>query len=259
MTPPPAAYHLQNLRFAYPASTPIFPNLSLTIPSAAVTAILGPNGCGKTTLLLLLLGYLRPLAGSLSLFGQPLTPTPSRLPHPHIGFVPQTESMPFDFSLLDYVLLGRAPAIGPFRLPRPADLSAARAALAHTGLLPLAPRPVSQLSGGERQLAAISRVLLQHPRVILLDEPTAHLDPANRNRIQRLMTRLAHQNHLPILFSSHDPALAATADHAILLAPGHLLASGPAPSVLTTHNLSALYHLPIPVLTTPNGRLLIQS
>ena len=257
MTAAPA-YSVSGLRFAYPGAAPVLDGLSLAVRDAAVTAVLGPNGCGKTPLLHLLLGFLPPAAGTLSLFGRPLAALAPRDRAALVGLVPQAEAMPFGFTLLEYVLLGRTPAMSPLALPRDPDFALARAALARTGLSALADRPVAALSGGERQLAAIARVLLQKPRVLLLDEPTAHLDPANRLLVRRLLSSLARDDRLAVLFTTHDPALAASADDAILLARGRLLAAGPAASVLSADRLSALYGVPVAAFPGPDGRLVVQ-
>lgn len=247
MTTP--AVSLRDLAFRYaPASPLVLRGLTLDLPSTGVTALLGPNGCGKTTLLRLLLGLLSPTSGDVSLFGRPAASYTRRLRAQTVGWVPQTEHIPFDFSLLDYVLLGRAPYLRPLQIPGPPDVDVARAALDQVGLLSRAASPVTRLSGGEQQLAMVARALAQQPRLLLLDEPTSHLDLANRRAVRSVLLSLAENGH-SLVFTTHDPQLAAsTATHLVLLRDGALLRDGPLPDVFTSRNLSAAYRIPVTVI-----------
>ncbi len=230
--------------------------LSLAVPAGAVTAILGPNGSGKTTLLRLLLGILRPQAGEIYLAGRPLGSYSRRERGRLIGLVPQEEHIPFDFSVLEYVVLGRAPYLRPLQLPGEADRQAALDALRIVGLADLADRPLPTLSGGERQLAAVARALAQQPRVLLLDEPTAHLDLGNQNRLLTIIGELA-AGGTALVLTTHDPNLAAVlADHTLLMRRGRALAAGPPAETLTAGLLSATYDAPVQVLRA-NGRQVI--
>ena len=249
---PGPALAAADLTFAYaPDLPPVLRSLALDIPSAVPTALLGANGSGKTTLLRLLLGLRVPSAGTITLFGRPLAAYSRRHRATLLGLVPQSETVPFDFPLLDYVLLGRAPHLSPLALPGPDDLAAARAALAATGLSHLADRPVTRLSGGELQLATLARALAQAPALLLLDEPTAHLDLANRRAVQDVLARLAAAG-TTLVFTTHDPALAlALARHVLLLKDGALLAAGPAPDLLTSDLLTRTFSIPVSVTSTP--------
>lgn len=241
-----AALEARRLAFRYPGtSRDIFSALDLAIPEGRTTALLGANGCGKTTLLRLFLGIETPTAGELLLAGRDLRRWPRRERARQIGWVPQTEHVPFDFAVLDYVLLGRAPHLAPLAQPGPGDVAAARDALARVGLSALAARPVTRLSGGELQLASIARVLAQAPRVLLLDEPTSHLDLANRRAVQDVLAALARQG-ATLVFTTHDPQLAAdSASRAVLMRSGQVLAAGPVAEVFTSANLSATYGIPV--------------
>jgi iron complex transport system ATP-binding protein len=249
---------LNDLGFSYngPASK-VLRGLTLEVPAGSVTAILGPNGSGKTTLIYLLMGILAPQSGSIRLEGRPreeyTRPALSRL----MGLVPQEERIPFDLSVMEYVLLGRAPHLGTWAMPSARDEGEARASLEATGLLPLQGRGVNSLSGGERQMATVARALTQGPRILLLDEPTAHLDLSNRGRILGLMRELAHGG-VTVLFTTHDPNAASTvADYVILLREGEALAAGPADEVLTATNLSATYGIPVEVARVGNRAVIV--
>jgi len=151
---------LKEIHFRYHLDTPnVLTNLSLDIPSGKITAILGPNGTGKTTLLHILLGLLKPFQGEVAIAGKPHREYSRQELSQLIGLVPQLESIPFNFSVLEYVLLGRSPYLKPFQLPGKEDLRITEEALESAGIYHLMNKPVTELSGGERQLVQISRVL----------------------------------------------------------------------------------------------------
>ena len=254
----PPILSLSGIGFAYARDRPpALCDVSLDVPAGARVAILGPNGSGKTTLLHVLLGLLPPGAGTLLVDGKPPSAYSRRALSRIIGLVPQNEHIPFDFTLLDYVLLGRAPYLGPLELPGAADLDVAREALGAVGLRSHRHRPVTALSGGERQLAMIARALAQAPRILLLDEPTAHLDLANCRAVQQVLGKLASQG-VTVVFSTHDPHVAAgMADRAVLLRAGRLLAAGPLAAVFTPERLSATYGIAVQVVSCGPHRLVI--
>jgi len=170
-----------DLTFKYPfAARPVMEHFSLGIDHGTVTAILGPNGAGKTTLLHLALGWLKPQNGNIELDGRPLTGYSRRELGQWMGLVPQKEYIQFEFSLLEYVLLGRAPHLPPLAMPEEGDYQVASDALERVGLEALQERSILSLSGGERQLVLLARALAQKPRLLLLDEPTSHLDLSNK-------------------------------------------------------------------------------
>ncbi|MCJ7736678.1 MAG: ABC transporter ATP-binding protein, partial [Anaerolineae bacterium] len=222
-------------------------SLSLEIPEASAATILGRNGSGKTTLLFVLLGMLPPHKGTILFDGK------SRGEHQACGtscltgLVPQEEHIPFEFSVREYVLLGRAPHLGILQTPDAQDYHIAQHAIETTGLGPCADRPVSSLSGGERQLATIARAVAQRPRVLLLDEPTSHLDLNNTQCVLGLVRRLADDG-VTVVLTTHDPNTAvAVADFAVLLRQGATVAAGSAAEVMTSYNLSATYGIPVDV------------
>ena len=245
---------LTGLCFSYDGpGHPVLQDLSLEIPQGAVTALLGPNGSGKTTLLSIILGVLSPQAGTILIDSKHRDEYTHRALSQLMGLVPQDECFPFGFSVRDYVLLGRAPHLGLLQRPGRADLQAAQEALETSGLTTLADRPVVSLSGGERQLATVARALAQQPRILLLDEPTSHLDLANKSRILNLIRALARRG-VTIVLTTHDPnAAAGVADHVVLMRQGQTIAAGHPQAVLNQENLSATYGLPVQV-TYVNGR-----
>jgi iron complex transport system ATP-binding protein len=255
-----AILSVSGLSFSYNgARRAVLRDLSLEIPATATTAILGPNGSGKTTLLRLLLGFLRPREGTVLLAGLPLDRYSRRERGQLIGLVPQDEHIPFDFSVLEYVLLGRAPYLGPLQMPGEADHREAREALHVAGLVHLQERPLPNLSGGERQLAVVARALAQKPRILLLDEPTAHLDLGNRGRLLAILQDLATKG-TTIVLTTHDPNLASSvAEFTVLMRQGEILDVGRPEIVLTSEKLSTTYDVPVQVLEIDKRRIILLS
>lgn len=234
---------VRELSFGY-GSGRVLERVSFTA-SRGVTALLGPNGAGKTTLLRILLGLLQPQEGEVSLLGKPLLSYLRRQLSQIIGFVPQNEQITFDLSVREYVLLGRAPYVPMLELPGPADFKIVSEVLEMLGLRDFGDRPISSLSGGERQLVIMARALAQRPQILLLDEPTAHLDLANQARVLRVISSLAAQG-LSVLFTTHDPNLALfVSDYTVLLRRGAGCLAGPSSALLTAEHLSSLYGVPI--------------
>jgi len=244
-----AAVSLSHVSYRYPdADRDALSDISLQLPTGAVTAILGPNGSGKTTLLRVLLGVLPLQAGVASIDGRPLGSLSRQERGRWGGLVPQDEHVPFDYSVFEYVLLGRAPYLGPLEMPGDADQRIARQALQTVGLDGLRDRPIPHLSAGERQLATVARALAQQPRLLLLDEPAAHLDLSNRGRLLEIVQALASSS-VTVVLTTHDPNLAAVAaEFVVLMRQGRILHSGPAKPLLTADRLAETYGVPVRVL-----------
>lgn len=251
---------VRDLSFSYNGGRQdVLRRLSLEIPAGAVTAILGPNGSGKTTLLRILLGVLKPQAGVVRVNGRPQSEYSPRERSQLVGLVPQDEHIPFDFSVLEYVLLGRAPYLSPLSMPGPEDYAVAAQSVHTVGLDSLLHRPLPNLSGGERQLAAVARALAQQPKLLLLDEPTAHLDLSNQGRLLTIMRDLAAGGVTQVL-TTHDPNLASSvAEYALLMRQGQVLHSGPTADMLTSERLSETYQAPVQVCQVDGRRLILLS
>lgn len=251
-----AILSVKDLTFTYSgSSSAAVKGVSFNIEPGTVTAILGPNGAGKTTLLHLLLGIQLPLSGSILLDEQPLRSYSRRNLSRLLGLVPQSEYVPFEYSVIEYVTLGRAPYLGPLELPGEADVDIARGALESASISHLENRPIPALSGGELQLVLLARALCQQPRILLLDEPTSHLDLSNRNITLRILDQL-RASGTTIIFSTHDPEAAALiADDLVLMRSGQVLDTGDLDSIFTSEKLSRTYGTPVEVIRVEDLRI----
>ena len=248
-----AAIRFEGVGFAY-GQRRVLEGIEIEVSEGSVTAILGPNGVGKTTLLFLALGWLRPSEGQVVVNGQPLRSYSRRQMGQMMGLVPQTEHIPFEYSVVEYVLLGRAPHLEPLETPGPDDVDRALAALSRVGLQGFEDRRITSLSGGERELALVARALAQEPRMLLLDEPTSHLDLKNKRRMVEVIGDLASSG-VTVLFTTHEPDLAAAlATDLVLLHGGSVLRAGPVAETLTGENLSETYGVSVRVVEADGRR-----
>lgn len=231
---------------------PVLEDLCLAARSGEILALIGPNGAGKTTLLRAMARLLRLLRGRVLLADEDLWRTAPRDVARQLALAPQTDGTHWPLTVEQAVALGRAPHRG-WLLPLSADDRAViEQALQQTGLISLRERRVTELSGGEQRRVILARALAQEPRILLLDEPTAHLDLKYQTEILELATRLAHQDGLAVVITLHDLNLAALhADRLALLSEGQLLALGNPAEVLTPERLTSVYGVPVAVTRHP--------
>jgi iron complex transport system ATP-binding protein len=223
--------------------------VSLSVASGSLTGLLGPNGCGKTTLLRLLSGVERPGSGAVTLDGRDLTGFGRRALARRIAVVPQETHPAFDYSVLDMVLMGRHPHLGAFEFEGPADLRVAQEALEATNTWHLADRPFSALSGGEKQRVVIASALAQAGDVLLLDEPTASLDLGAQLDVAALLLKLHRDREVTMVMATHDLNFAASVcDTLVLMKAGRILAHGPTSTVMTAAHVRELYGVEVEVL-----------
>lgn len=215
--------------------------LDLEIAAGEVLCLLGPNGCGKTTLFRTVLGLLPPLAGQVLVQGQPVQAWPRAQFARCVGYVPQAQAGVFSFAVLDMVLMGRAARLPTFARPGANDRAVALQCLERLGMAHLAQRSYTELSGGERQLVLIARALAQEPALLVMDEPTASLDFGNQIRVLEQIATLRAQG-MAVLMSTHQPEHALrAADRIALLGQGRLLAVGAPRATATSAALAGLY------------------
>jgi ABC-type cobalamin/Fe3+-siderophores transport system ATPase subunit len=243
---------VESLAFGYPQRT-VGRDVSFTLEAGEVMCVLGPNGSGKTTLLRTLLGLLPLREGKISFNGENLQSLPRRHVARIAGYVPQAHSPYFAYSVRDMVLMGRSAHLGTFSMPAAHDREVAARVLESLGISPLADRPVTEISAGERQLALIARALAQEPRLLVMDEPTASLDFGNQVRVLERIAALAGDG-ISILFSTHAPDHAfLAAQRALLLAEGRVLALGTPREVIRADTLERLYHVAVQVVPVEGG------
>jgi iron complex transport system ATP-binding protein len=242
-----ATYHYDSTK------TSGFQNINFILEDGEVMSILGPNGCGKTTLLKCLNNLVKLQQGSVSLNGQNISHLPRAEVARSIGYVPQLHQPAFPFTVLDAVLVGRAPHLGLLESPGMEDISVAEEALEAMGIFQLKDKAYTQISGGERQLVMFSRVLAQKPALLLLDEPTSHLDFGNQIRVLRIIQKLASTG-LPIIMTSHFP------DHAFLVSSkvalmqkGEFIDIGSPEKVITEVSLEKVYNIKVKVIDVDSG------
>lgn len=216
--------------------------VGLALETGEFVGLIGPNGCGKSTLLRVLTHVLPPRRGTVRLDGQEIGRWPVAERARRLAFVPQQEPASFDFTVREVVLMGRHPHRGRFRGETAADYALVARALADADILPLAERPVTQLSGGEHRRVLLARALAQQTPLLLLDEPTAHLDITHQVELLTLLQRLTRERSVGALAALHDlDQAAAFCDRLALLCAGRVLAVGPPEAVLTAENLRTAY------------------
>ena len=227
--------------------------LSFDVRAGECWVVLGPNGAGKTTLLATLAGLRAPAAGTIALGSDALPALPARARARRLGLLPQDTIDAFPATALEIALAGRHPHVPRWRPEGAADVAAARAALAAVGMADAAARDVQTLSGGERRRVALAMLVAQDPDVMLLDEPTSHLDVAHEVRTLELVAQHARDGRRAVVMALHDLTLAARhATHAILLADGQA-ATGPARELLTAERLTALFGQALVAVPGPHG------
>jgi iron complex transport system ATP-binding protein len=257
VTAPDPLLRIEDVSFDYrrgPQQAPVLSGVSVDVPPRSIVALLGPNGSGKTTLIRLMAGVLAPKAGIVRLGDRPVAHFPRRELARRVAVVPQETRAPFDFTVLEIVLMGRYPHLGPFELEGSADVAAARDALAATGTAHLEARHFDTLSGGEKQRVVIASALAQASDMLLLDEPTASLDLRYQIEVVALLRALNAERGTTIVLSTHDLNLAAAlCDRVVLLKQGGVLAQGGLRDTLTAGNIRALYEVDADVQFHPRA------
>ena len=234
MTPP--ALEARDVTFGY-GPRPVLQDVTVRVARGELVGLIGPNGAGKSTLVRVLAGLVAAPRGQVSLDGVPLAARSHRDRARAIAWVPQDPHLEFPFTVLEVVLMGRAPYLSGLGFAGPHDVHRARQALAALGLADIDDRRLDALSGGERQRVFLARALVQEPAILLLDEPTTHLDLRHQAAILDVVRRRVRDDGLAALTVLHDLNLAAvTCDRLILLAGGRVVVDGPVSAVLTaTH------------------------
>jgi len=255
-SPDTPSLRVQGLRVAYDDRV-VIDGLDLDIPPGQITAIVGPNACGKSTLLRTLARLLTPRAGGVYLDGKSIHSLPTRQVAQRLGILPQAPVAPEGMTVADLVSRGRAPHQNWWRQWSTSDEGAVQAALVATELTDLADRRVDELSGGQRQRAWIAMAVAQGTPVLLLDEPTTYLDLAHQIDVLDLVVDLNRDEGRTVVMVLHDlPQACRYADHVIAMRAGRIVASGRPSEVITEELVDAVFGVrcqitPDPVSGTP--------
>jgi iron complex transport system ATP-binding protein len=231
---------------------PIVSDLSVAIPDGRITVIIGPNACGKSTLLRALGRLLKPRAGSVLLDGHEIAQLPTREVAKRLGLLPQTPIAPEGILVSDLVARGRTPHQTAFQQWSAADETAVLDALEATETLALADRRIDELSGGQRQRVWIAMALAQQTQLLMLDEPTTFLDLKHQIEILNLVRRLNRVEGRTIVMVLHDLSLGCRyADHIIAMRDGCIVAQGSPAAVVTAETMRAVFGLECRIIADP--------
>lgn len=235
--------------FSYTKGHPVFEDISLELEDRQFLCLLGQNGCGKTTLLKCLAGMMPLSSGKVIINGKHLDSMTRRETALAIGYVPQDQETAFPFTVQQMVLMGRAPSLNFLASPSSADTKIAEEAMERVGILRLKDQRYTELSGGEKQLVLLGRILAQQPNIWLLDEPTSHLDFKNQTIILRLIRDLVKEGRSVIMTTHYPNHAFAYPNRVALMHDGKILSIGNPEDVLQESNLSQAYGIDICLYT----------
>ncbi|QRN85983.1 ABC transporter ATP-binding protein [Clostridia bacterium] len=246
----------ESIEFAYKKNKPILKGINLKAEYAQVLILLGPNGCGKSTLLDILLGLNQPDAGTVQIEGKDIRALSRSKMASLVSYVSQSKRTTFPYLVRDMIMMGRTPYISPLGVPSLEDEKKVERAMELVGVTKFADRPFPSLSGGEAQLVLLARSLAQESNILVLDEPTAHLDFKNELEFLTLASTLAVKEHKCIVMATHFPNHAfyfqsmGVKTKVLLMHDGRDYACGSPAEVLTTENIKEVYQVQARVIMT---------
>ena len=246
---------VRNLDYVYGGRRPVRAlfDVSLTLKQGEIAALLGPNGCGKSTLLRTMGGLLAPQRGTVSIARRDVHALAPRQRALRIAFVPQRVTVDFPFTVGEVVMMGRAPHQGALGIEQQGDMQVVRSCMRAMRVEHLEARRMNEISGGEAQRVILAQALAQETPLLLLDEPTSHLDIKFQVEIMEILTDLNRQRRLTVLVSLHDLNLAAAyCSRMFLMSQGAIVAEGSSKEVLTEHVLTEVYGTRVRVAPHPD-------
>ncbi|HHV80285.1 MAG: ABC transporter ATP-binding protein [Dictyoglomi bacterium] len=239
------------IKFGYQGRD-VLKGVTISLLPGELVGLLGPNGAGKSTLIKILSKVLKPIAGDVYIEGKELEELSFREVAKRIGVVPQETTLDYSFTVYDVVMMGRNPYVSRFRGETGSDEDIVREAMRLTNTIDFADRPITELSGGEKQRVILARALAQQPKILLLDEPTSHLDISYQIEMLDLIKRLVKEKGISVLSALHDPNLASQfCDKIILMKDGTIYDFGPPRDVLTSANLKEVFNIDVIVRQHP--------
>nr|WP_319373481.1 ABC transporter ATP-binding protein [uncultured Methanobacterium sp.] len=245
---------MENASFSYSGKEKIFQDINLSINKGEVLCILGPNGTGKTTLIKCLNCLLKLNTGNIFLSGEDIYSFNKTDLARQIGYIPQGHNPVFPFTVLDVVVMGRAPHLSSMSSPSQNDYLIAQESLKKLNMDHMMHNPYTELSGGEKQLVFFARVLAQKPDILLLDEPTSHLDFGNQMRTLKIINKMANGG-FTVVMTSHFPDHAfISADKVAIMKDCHIIDYGTPEEVITEENLERAYNIGVKIMDLDHGR-----
>jgi iron complex transport system ATP-binding protein len=239
---------MKNGTFSYDSNNNIFEDINFQVEKGDIFCILGANGTGKTTMLKCLNGLMKLNSGEVLLNGRKLYSLSHSEIAKNIGYIPQMHNSTFPFTILDVVLMGRSPHIDAFSSPSKRDIEIAENSLKTLNIYHMKDKAYTEISGGEQQLVFIARVLTQEPRVLLLDEPTSHLDFGNQIRTLNIIEKLASKG-LSVIMSSHFPDHAFISANKVAIMKGtDFIDIGTPEEVITEDNMKKAYGINVKIV-----------
>ncbi|MCP4622453.1 MAG: ABC transporter ATP-binding protein [bacterium] len=243
----------EQLFFSY-GNYVVLQDISFTVCAGTICGLIGPNGSGKTTLIKCVNGLLKPGKGHIMIDHLKVSGMPRKKAARLMAVVPQRTTVIFSFTALQMVVMGRAPVFGRMHVPGPQDYIEAHHILEELSMGHLSGRLFNELSGGEQQMVLIGRALFQDPKILLLDEPTTHLDFKNQFMIMELIKDITRKKNLVTLVALHDPNLALRyCDMITFLKNGRIVLEGPSQSVFNSETLASVYDMAVAVENLSGG------
>ena len=245
---------IRNLSFTYD-TRPILQNINFSVQAGTICGLLGPNASGKTTLFKCMNGILSPQRGQVMLAGRNIALLSRKVIANLMAVVPQHAAAAFSFTAIQMVVMAQAARLGLLGRPSPGDYQKAEAILDELGAAHLGHRSFNALSGGEKQIVLIARALFQSPSVLLLDEPTAHLDFKNQHIIMETIHTIAKAKKLTAIITLHDPNLASRyCSQMVMLKQGQVHRKGMAANVFKADALESMYGINVTIADNCHGK-----
>lgn len=237
---------VRNLSFGYSKDRRVFHDISFSVDQGEVFCILGQNGVGKSTLIKSLATLISPDEGEILLGTTPIRTLPQKEVARNIGYIPQDHTPLFPYRVFDFILMGRTPYVQAYRVPGPEDMQVVEECMDRVGIGHLRDAIYTRISGGERQMVMLARVLAQRPKILLLDEPTSHLDIKNQMHFLDMVTDLSRESGISVVMATHEPDhVLQIADRVAMMKEGRFRFLGRPEEVITPESMQEVFEVPV--------------